>query len=381
MRIAVVGGNLQGVEACYLARKAGWEVVLVDRRSGAPASALCDRHVRIDVTSSGDFDRLLENVDLIIPALEDLEALSCLTEYARAVGVPFAYDADAYAVSRSKANSNRLFARMGIPVPAPWPDCGFPIVAKPGHSSGSRGVRILRSERDFERAEAEVGSFDGWILQQFVQGNLFSLEVIGTPGNHRAVQITDLFVDELYDCKRVVAPTIIPAAPGEQFMEMAIDIAGALKLKGIIDVEAVVRDGGINVLEVDARVPSQTPTAVYWSTGLNLVEELAGVFLPETEKSQAPSPSPRAVIYEHIRVSPGMLEVAGEHIMSGVDPLHVAEKFFGANEAITNYSPDRDEWVATLICCGTDREVAWERRAAVIRDIRRRFELKVYKES
>ena len=118
MRIAVVGGNLQGVEACYLARKAGWEIVLVDRRSRAPASALCERHVRMDVTSGGDFDRLPEDVDLLIPALEDLEALSCLAEYARAAGVPFAYDADAYAVSRSKASSNRLFSQMGIPIPA-----------------------------------------------------------------------------------------------------------------------------------------------------------------------------------------------------------------------------------------------------------------------
>jgi pyrrolysine biosynthesis protein PylC len=29
---AVVGGNLQGTEAVYLSKKAGWEVLLIDKK-------------------------------------------------------------------------------------------------------------------------------------------------------------------------------------------------------------------------------------------------------------------------------------------------------------------------------------------------------------
>ena len=32
MKLLVVGGKLQGTEACYLAAQAGWQTVLVDRR-------------------------------------------------------------------------------------------------------------------------------------------------------------------------------------------------------------------------------------------------------------------------------------------------------------------------------------------------------------
>jgi len=277
-------------------------------------------------------------------------------------------------------SSNRLFSRIGIPIPEPWPDCGFPVVAKPGNSSGSREVHVLQGEDDYVRIGAEVGGFDGWILQEFVQGNLFSVEVIGSPGEHHAVQITDLFADELYDCKRVLAPTMMSPELGAEFERLSIEIAGALKLKGIMDVEAIVQDEAIKVLEVDARIPSQTPTAVYWSSGFNLVEELASICLSPSEKSQFSLSSPRAAIYEHIRVSADMLEVAGEHIMSGVDPLHVVEEFFGANEAITNYRPGRDEWVATLIFSATDREEAWSRREGAIRDIRRKFGLSIYRD-
>ena len=32
MLAAVVGGNLQGTEAVYLSKKAGWEVLLIDKK-------------------------------------------------------------------------------------------------------------------------------------------------------------------------------------------------------------------------------------------------------------------------------------------------------------------------------------------------------------
>lgn len=378
MRVAVVGGNLQGVEACYLAQKAGWEVVLIDRRSDVPASGLCDLNIHSDVTLESDGGSCMKGVDLVIPALEDAQALSCLLRQTQAADVPFAFDAEAYKVTSSKVNSNRLFGQIGIPLPRMWPDCGFPVVAKPSNSSGSKGVHILYDESDYKRKETEVGGFEDWVLQELVEGQLFSVEVIGSPGNYRAVQITDLFVDDLFDCKRVLAPTIMSPEIGTEFECISVDIAEALKLKGLMDVEVMLHDREIKVLEVDARIPSQTPTAVYWSTGMNLVKKLVGVFLSNSERSQFTLSSPRGVVYEHIKVSAGLIEVAGEHIMSGVDPLHAVEEFFGVNEAITNYSPGRDAWVATLITSGIDREEAWERREEAIRDIRRSLDLSIY---
>ena len=43
MRVTIVGGGLQGVELCWLARKAGWETLLVDSRSAPPGPASCGR--------------------------------------------------------------------------------------------------------------------------------------------------------------------------------------------------------------------------------------------------------------------------------------------------------------------------------------------------
>ena len=51
MRLLIVGGKLQGTEAAYLAAKAGWETVLIDRREAPPAAGLTDAHVIADVTA------------------------------------------------------------------------------------------------------------------------------------------------------------------------------------------------------------------------------------------------------------------------------------------------------------------------------------------
>ena len=45
MKIAIIGGKLQGTEAVYLAKKAGFETILIDRDAQVPASGLADRFV------------------------------------------------------------------------------------------------------------------------------------------------------------------------------------------------------------------------------------------------------------------------------------------------------------------------------------------------
>ena len=70
MLCVIIGGKLQGVEAAYLAAKAGWEITLIDKRPDAPASGLGHRFVTADVRNATAVNPILKNADLIIPALE-----------------------------------------------------------------------------------------------------------------------------------------------------------------------------------------------------------------------------------------------------------------------------------------------------------------------
>jgi pyrrolysine biosynthesis protein PylC len=371
--VAVVGGNLQGVEATYLAKKAGWEVILIDRKSVVPASGLCDRFIRLDVTGGENLSTTLGDVNLIIPALENQSALSALDQWTREKGIAFAFDPEAYLISSSKAKSNRLFGHIGVPIPLPWPECGYPVVAKPSFGSGSREVMIFHDAGSIQ--PDIIKAPDEWVLQEYVQGESYSLEVIGRPGRYTPLQVTDLAMDSGFDCKRVIAPTDLPETLVSEFERISVSIAEALKLKGLMDIEVVLHNNTLKVLEIDARLPSQTPTVVYWSTGLNMLEVLAALFLDGVGKKTSYSAPPKGAVYEHIRVSSNSLEIAGEHIMSGADALCLCHDFFGADEAITNYTPGRAEWVATLIFADATRETALEKRHRMISDLQNRFKL------
>lgn len=376
MLVAVVGGKLQGVEAAYLAHKAGWEVRVVDKNDQVPASGLGDYFVQADVTAQQDLSRALADVDLVIPALEDDDALTILTRWSRKTGVPFAFDPESYATSSSKLKSDSLFKHLGLPVPVPWPDCGFPVLAKPSRGSGSKGIKVFHNFDSLKNYFSPVLPPPDWVLQEYLEGSLHSLEVMGVPGHYRALQVTDLFVDEIYDCKRVVAPTgLLPELVAE-FERLSLTIAEAIQLRGIMDVEAILNQQDFKVLEIDARLPSQTPITVYGSTRQNMVHMLGKLFSDNFTESSPGTGTLRGTVYEHIRVSSELLETKGEHIMSTGGPLYLRQDFFGADEAITNYDPAKKSWVATLIITETDRSSALVRSDRIMEEIIKRFSIK-----
>ena len=381
MLVAVVGGNLQGVEATYLARKAGWEVILIDKNSNAPASGLCDDFVKGDVTEAGSHFDILQQADIIIPALENLSALKILQRKSMQTETPLAFDPHAYTMTSSKLQSNQLFSLLDIAIPTSYPQCKVPVIAKPDASSGSRGIRIFEDISALNNFILQTKNMNSWVIQEFVAGPSYSLEVIGSPGNYHALTVTDLFMDAQFDCKRVTVPTGLSRAFIKKFEEISLLIAEKLGLTGIMDVEVIEHEGSLKVLEIDARLPSQTPAAVFWSTGINMVALLGKLYLKEKIIAKSDVEHPRFVIYEHIGVSKEKIEVAGEHIMSRTGPLACYQDFFGADEAITNYHSDRKSWAATLIYAGDDLNAVQQKRETTLENIRRKFKCTIIRDT
>lgn len=396
MRLAIVGGKLQGTEAVYLAAKAGFETVLVDRREAPPAAGLAGRHVVMDVTTDeARSHAVLAACDAVLPACEDEATLVWLSEHLPRWDVPLLFDLDAYRITASKLASNELFARIGVPRPRPWPEGVFPLVVKPSTASGSQGVSVVHDEPGLiaARTALEAAGHDV-VVEEYVAGPSLSLEVLCWDGRAVPLQVTGLEFDEVYDCKRVVAPVEAPdggvaggkaagaaATPGrpssadqrgvwdarvtsrvlDAFDRVSVTLAQGLGLRGLMDVEVMVHEDEPKVLEIDARLPSQTPTAVFWSSGLNIVELLAGTVLDG--RLPAVDRAPRgACVYQHVRAADGRLAVTGEHVMGAARPLTLVPGFYGAHEALTDYEPGRPAWAATLITLGAD--VAEARRAA-----------------
>jgi pyrrolysine biosynthesis protein PylC len=370
MRIAIIGGKLQGLEAVYLAKKAGIEVVLIDKEEKIPARNLADSFYCLDVMSDDLLASALENVDLVIPALEENNVLENLSRVCRQIRVAYAFDPDAYAISSSKLRSDLFLKDRGVPVPCYYPHCSYPVIAKPSESSGSEGVALFSDQHTLSQFLHDIkNDRQGWVIQEYLEGPSFSLEVVGWKGDCRVIQVTDLEMDAGYDCKRVIAPSTLSSLQQKKFAEIGERIAGCLHLNGIMDIEVILHNGELKVLEIDARLPSQTPICVYHSCGINLVDVVANIFLRKALPEHLAVTAEKHVLLEHIRLTPGRLETCGEHVVGSSGPLSHIKNFFGADEAITDYRPGIDSWVATLIITGINRNGINRRRCEIVEKI------------
>lgn len=346
---------MQGTEAAYLGREAGYEVVLVDRMSGVPATGLADEFHRFDVMADEErARRLLSSCDAVLPACENLGTLRWLDDHLADWGVPFAFHLPSYAMSSSKLCSDRLFAKIDLPRPLPWPECGYPVVVKPSRLSGSEGVTVAGCAADLRRARTALeAAGHEVVVQQFVEGPSLSLEVIALGGDIEVLVPSTLEFDAGYDCMRVVAPAEADPRTVAALEDAGRRIAGHMGLQGLMDVEVMVQGLVPKVIEIDARLPSQTPTAVYHACDLNMValmvEACVGGRLPAVDRSPR-----RAAVYQHVRVSAGGLEVVGEHALATAGPLRLVEGFYGAHVALTDGPAPDGEWVATIVTRGRD---------------------------
>jgi pyrrolysine biosynthesis protein PylC len=248
---------------------------------------------------------------------------------------------------------------------------------KPSGLSGSQGIRKIENRGDMASIRSDGDIDNGnWVIQEFLEGPSYSLEVFGLNGNFCSLQPTLIEVDKIFDCKRVIAPANLPEVLKNRFAEIAVTAAEAINLKGIMDVEVILHKNELKVLEIDARLPSQTPTVVLKSTGINILELLYDIFNRGNLPVVPPIVDEKPVIYEHIRVSPDALEVSGEHIISEARPLHYQMDFFGADEALTDFDRDHQDWNATLILSGETKEEVAQKHHHVLETIRAAFGLR-----
>jgi 3-methylornithine--L-lysine ligase len=166
------------------------------------------------------------------------------------------------------------------------------------------GARVIYDEKGLKDLEPNM------LLEEYVEGEVISLEVVGDGKNFAVVKETLVHIDDTYDCHMV---TPFPLDPF--FRELSYSLAANLSLKGIMDVEAISGPKGLKVIETDARFPSQTPTAVYHSSGINLIELLLRAFTKGVEKIEIFPEN--YCIYEHLMLGENSnLFPVGEQVLA-----------------------------------------------------------------
>lgn len=317
-RICLIGGKLQGVEAAYLAKKAGLFVVLIDKNPKALAQSLCDAFYCFDITQDkARFLSVSAASDYMLPVNENEDTIRFLQSVADEIQCPLLFDFKAYEISSDKTKSKSYFKKMNVPTPADKP-AQPPYFIKPPSESGSIGARIIRSEEEL------AGVPETYLVEEYLEGPVISLEVVGNGSAYWVVKETHIHIDDVWDCF-CVTPLPFDAA----YRAIAETLAKGLSLKGIMDVEAVFSAKGCNVLEIDARFPSQTPICVYFSSGVNLLLLLIDAFscADFSENGLLRSTNPKYVdsccIFEHFEKRGDRLISGGEHLISAGSDFHL----------------------------------------------------------
>jgi 3-methylornithine--L-lysine ligase len=368
-KIVIIGGKLQGIEACYLGMKAGIETILVDKNPEAPARHLCSKFVCEDLFErSSQLLVDMKQADIVLPALENDTVLRWLDKDAKEQGYTLAFDWPAYQLSSSKIKSDQLFRKCGIPAPEYFPGGTYPYICKPDSDSGSHGVERLDTP---DQLHAALEKKRDLVIQEFIEGPSYSIEIVGKPGMYRAYLVTQIHMDKRYDCRMVTAPCKLTATQEETLRKMAFCIAEEINLHGIMDLEVIEHNGTFKALEIDARIPSQTPTAVLHSSGMNLLEELrdlfaTGFFLKNQERQG------QYVAYEHYLFNHNIPHPLGERIMTKGKPLHFKPGFCGADEVITDHQLGMDSWRGIFVNTAPTKMELVSKRAKMLANFAKR---------
>ncbi|MDR0778254.1 MAG: 3-methylornithine--L-lysine ligase PylC [Methanomassiliicoccaceae archaeon] len=358
MKIAIVGGALQGMESVYLAKRAGYETFVIDKRNTAPAFSLADEHSILDpVKQPNDAMDIFKRCDAVLPACEDLKLLTKLDKMLKHTDIPLLFDLNSYTISSSKSVSNSIMERIGVPIPKKWQDCGYPVIVKPSSQSGSVGVTVAYNEDDVARGVENILKMgDEPVIQEFVSGKGVSMEVIGNGREFRSFATTEIILSENYDCKRVkCSPDILTREKEEEFKTISEKLAESIDLKALMDVEAIDTAKGLRVLEIDARIPSQTPAAVLAATHVNILEE----WVSPTKKAALNNASS----YEHFVVRYGKMITCGEKEFALVNNPKLVKGLFGSDEMITDYEEGANIWRCTMINSAASEEALEKKRA------------------
>ena len=271
--IFVTAGHWQ-LPAIKRAKVMGFHCVAIDSNPEAPGLAVSDTPI---VAELNDLERITNAIDSL-----GLEACAVLS-YCSEVGIFLAAQLRDYynlsfpglqevTVFLDKSEQRRILDEQGFLNPI-WRVFNqdtyiqsesefikYPKVIKPIDSSGSRGVCVVNSAKDLNKA-AEIAFTHSKnkkiIIEQFIDGDEFTVEVTAQKGNIGILLITKKV--KISEELKTVAAELWSVNPGERVFQQLSDLAKKVfsafgLVKGVGHLEAINgKDGNFYVVEAAIR--------------------------------------------------------------------------------------------------------------------------------
>ncbi len=345
-RVLILGASRYYSASIAAAKRAGYEVVAVDRTPNSPGFAIADDSAVIDIV---DVDGVLryaaaQRVDGIVP-LNDF-GVPTAAAVAERLGLPGISSAVAERASR-KSSMRDCWIAAGVPcprvelaltanaIPAAAERVGYPCILKPAHGIGgaSRGVVVVNAPTELDDAISFATSFyadQATLVESFVDARMeHSAEVLIVNGEPEVLVIADKVKSPLpYRVDQsVLYPTILSGAEHARVVSTVRDAVKAIGIPlGAAHVELATTANGCVLFELGARPGGGgTPEPIVrWVTGRDYLADVVRSYVGD---SPAPSEAraPRGATYHFLTPAPGVLDrVEGlDAVRARVDVLDV----------------------------------------------------------
>ncbi|MEM3207521.1 MAG: carbamoyl-phosphate synthase large subunit [Halobacteria archaeon] len=221
-------------------------------------------------------------------------------------------------IHQADAGTARSFARAR----AVAKRIGYPVLVRPSYVLGGRAMETVQDEEELEAYMEEairVSEEHPILIDRFLQG---ATEIdVDAAADGKEVFVGGIMehIEEAGihsgDSACVVPPQTLPPPVQEEVLRITRKLARALKIKGLMNLQAAVLDGKVYILEVNPRA-SRTVPFISKATGVALAKVAARAALGVPLRKQGLPPSPPPV--SHVAVK----EVVFPFVkLPGVDPV------------------------------------------------------------
>ena len=202
-KIAIIGAAIFQEPAIVKAKEMGLETHVFAWAQGDPGEKLADYFYPISIREKEEIlDKCREiGIDAVMSIASDL-AMTTVNYVAEKMG-PNGNSVQATEISTNKHLMRETFEKNGDPSPRSMLvdastdlesiDFVYPLIVKPTDRSGSRGVRKIESPEELPEAVAAAleQSFEKRaVVEEFVEGQEYSVEFISYKGKHTFLTVT-----------------------------------------------------------------------------------------------------------------------------------------------------------------------------------------------
>lgn len=291
-KLLIIGASILQLPAIKRAKELGFYVGVIDYDPNAIGIPYADTYFNV---STIDIDGVVQTAktfkpDGIMTLATDMPMRS-IAAACEALGLP-GISLDTAIKATDKGEMIKAFAAHGVAHPwyfilsapedldAVLDKISFPCISKPTDNSGSRGVMLIHDKEELRDAIAYSsanGRSGGVIIEEYMQGQEVSVEIIALDGEPHVLNVTDKlttgaphFVEMGHN-----QPSMLAACDLEKIRDLACRAVKAIGIQnGPAHVEIMLTENGPKLVELGARMGGDCITThlVPLSTGIDMIE-------------------------------------------------------------------------------------------------------------